>query len=200
MDPFHGRGPENIGRVHFHKKVFVEKVKVIQMGIGIIGQAVTFALYKKSGVKIVGAIDTDKQKVGRDLGAVAALGKNLGIMVTNDAGTLFEETDADVVIHTVCVYMHKASPQIAMPIKQGMNIISAAEALGNPYVGDPGLAAKLDRLAKEEVKGGVWVRGRSPWIWRTTFLSSSERGKAIGTSFSHQGMIIYNIAQKERSM
>ena len=134
----------------------MEKVKVIQMGIGTVGQAATRSLAGKKGLDIVGAIDLDKEKVGKDLGEVAGLGKKLGIIVTNDADSLFAETYADVVIHTVCVYLHEAYPQIIKPIQQGMNVISAAEALGNPYVSDPGLAAKLDKLAK---KHGVTVLG-----------------------------------------
>ena len=134
----------------------MEKVKVIQMGIGTVGQAATRSLAGKKGLDIVGAIDLDKEKVGKDLGEVAGLGKKLGIIVTDDADSLFAETYADVVIHIACTYLHEAYPQIIKPIQQGMNVISAAEALGNPYVSDPGLAAKLDKLTK---KHGVTVLG-----------------------------------------
>ena len=134
----------------------MEKVKVIQMGIGTVGQAATRSLAGKKGLDIVGALDLDKEKVGKDLGEVAGLGKKLGIIVTDDADSLFAETYADVVIHIACTYLHEAYPQIIKPIQQGMNVISAAEALGNPYVSDPGLAAKLDKLAK---KHGVTVLG-----------------------------------------
>ena len=148
--------PQEFSRTSSDKEASVEKIKVIQMGIGTIGQAVTCALHKKSGVMIVGAIDTDEQKVGKDLGEVAGLDKKLNVMVTDNADTLFAEAYADVVIHTACVYLHEVYPQITTPIEHGMNIISAAEALGNPYVSDPGLAAKLDRLAKDY---GVTVLG-----------------------------------------
>jgi len=134
----------------------VEKIKVIQMGIGTVGQAATRSLAGKKGLDIVGAIDLDKEKVGKDLGEVAGLGRKLGIIVTDDADSLFAETYADVVIHIACTYLHEAYPQIIKPIQQGINVISAAEALGNPYVSDPGLAAKLDKLAK---KHGVTVLG-----------------------------------------
>jgi len=134
----------------------VEKVKVIQMGIGTVGQAATRSLAGKKGLDIVGALDMDKEKVGKDLGEVAGLDKKLGVIVTDDADSLFAETYADVVIHTVCVYLHEAYPQIIRPIQRGMNVISASEALGNPYVSDPGLAAKLEKLAK---KHGVTVLG-----------------------------------------
>jgi len=134
----------------------VEKVKVIQMGIGTVGQAATRSLAGKKGLDIVGALDMDKEKVGKDLGEVAGLDKKLGVIVTDDADSLFSETCADVVIHITCTYLHEAYPQIIKPIQQGMNVISATEALGNPYVSDPGLAAKLERLSK---KHGVTVLG-----------------------------------------
>jgi len=134
----------------------VEEVKVIQMGVGTVGQAATRSLVQKEGLNVVGALDMDREKVGKDLGEVAGLGKKLGVIVTNDADSLFAETHADVVIHITCTYLHEAYPQIIKPIQQGMNVISASEALGNPYVSDPGLAAKLEKLAK---KHGVTVLG-----------------------------------------
>jgi len=134
----------------------VGKVKVIQMGIGTVGQAATRSLVGKKGLDIVGALDMDKERVGKDLGEVAGLGKKLGIIVTDDADSLFSETYADVVIHITCTYLHEAYPQIIKPIQQGMNVISATEALGNPYVSDPGLAARLEKLCK---KHGVTVLG-----------------------------------------
>ena len=134
----------------------MEKVKVIQMGIGTVGQAATRSLAGKKGLDIVGALDLDKEKVGKDLGEVAGLDKKLGVIVTDDADSLFAETYADVVIHIACTYLHEAYPQIIKPIQRGMNVISATEALGNPYASDPGLAAKLEKLAK---KHGVTVLG-----------------------------------------
>jgi 4-hydroxy-tetrahydrodipicolinate reductase len=110
----------------------------------------------KKGLDIVGALDMDKARVGKDLGEVAGLGKKLGVIVTDDADSLFAETYADAVIHITCTYLHEAYPQIIKPIQQGMDVISATEALGNPYVSDPGLAAKLETLAK---KHGVTVLG-----------------------------------------
>ncbi|MCK4793069.1 MAG: hypothetical protein KAV87_55580, partial [Desulfobacteraceae bacterium] len=127
----------------------MEKVKVIQVGIGTVGQAATRSLAGKKGLDIVGALDLDKEKVGKDLGEVAGLDKKLGVIVTDDADSLFAETYADVVIHIACTYLHEAYPQIIKPIQRGMNVISATEALGNPYASDPGLAAKLEKLAKK---------------------------------------------------
>jgi hypothetical protein len=139
-----------------NKEDIMEKIKVIQMGVGTVGQAATRSLAAKKGLDIVGALDMDKGKVGKDLGEIAGLNKKMGVIVTDDADSLFSETYADVVIHITCTSLHEAFPQIIRPIQQGMDIISATETLGNPYVSDPGLAAKLEKLAK---KHGVTVLG-----------------------------------------
>jgi len=133
-----------------------EKIKVIQMGLGTIGKSATKFLLEKKGLEIVGALDMDKEKVGKDLGEVAGIGRRLGVIVTDDADSLFSETCAHVVIHAVCSYLHEAYPQIKKPIEEGMNIISSCEQLSNPYAINPGLASKLDKLAK---KHGVTVLG-----------------------------------------
>jgi hypothetical protein len=134
----------------------MQKVKVIQMGIGTVGKAITKGLVKKKGIEVVGALDLDSGKVGKDLGEVAELNTKLNIAVTDDADTLFSETFADVVIHTVDVHLHEVFPQIIKPIQQGIDVISASEALGNPYVSEPVFAAKLEKLAKTH---GVTVLG-----------------------------------------
>ena len=41
----------------------MRKVKVIQMGIGTVGKAVTKSLIKKKGMEVVGALDLDSGKV-----------------------------------------------------------------------------------------------------------------------------------------
>ncbi len=127
----------------------MEKIKVIQMGVGTIGSVVTRSLARRRGVEIVGAVDSDKAKVGRDLGEVAEVGRWLGVRVTDDAESLFSQTYADVVIDASCSLVREAYPKLLKPIQEGMNVISACEDLGNPYASDPGLAAKLDKLARE---------------------------------------------------
>jgi hypothetical protein len=134
----------------------MRKVKVIQMGIGTVGKAVTKSLIKKKGMEVVGALDLDSGKAGKDLGEVAELNTKLNIVVTDDADALFSDTFADVVIHAVDVHLHEIYPQIIKPIQQGINVISASEALGNPYVSEPTYAAKLEKLAKTH---GVTVLG-----------------------------------------
>ena len=56
-------------------------MRVMQIGLGPIGCAVTRLLVQKSGWQIVAAVDADPAKQGRDLGEIVGLGQRLGITV-----------------------------------------------------------------------------------------------------------------------
>src|SRR2546429_1913758 len=48
-----------------------KKIRAIQYGVGPIGASIVRLMREKQAVEIIGAIDTDPAKVGRDLGEVA---------------------------------------------------------------------------------------------------------------------------------
>jgi hypothetical protein len=53
-------------------------IKVMHFGLGPIGAAIVKQVAARPGFKIVGAIDIDPAKVGRDLGDVVGLPKRIG--------------------------------------------------------------------------------------------------------------------------
>jgi len=139
------------------RSLLVEKVKVIQCGVGNVGSQIVKILLQRQDVEIVGALELSKsEKLGKDLGEVVGIGRQVGVIVTDNPDTLFSKTAADIVIHTVCGPLKEAYPQIIEPIKHGINVISSGGEVSNPYAINPGLAAKLDSLCKEH---GVTVLG-----------------------------------------
>lgn len=132
----------------------MEKIRIILYGVGAIGSRIAKFLLQKEGVKIVGAIDVAKEKVGKDLGDVLALGKRLGVVVSDDPDAMLSRVKADVVVHATTSFLKQAYPQIAKAIEHGVNVVSTCEELSYPL--EPELAKKLDELAK---KHGVAVLG-----------------------------------------
>ncbi|WP_243675986.1 hypothetical protein [Vulcanisaeta distributa] len=59
-------------------------IRAVIYGVGPIGQLIARVAFSR-GFDIVGAIDIDPQKVGKDLGEAIGLGKTLGIRVESDA-------------------------------------------------------------------------------------------------------------------
>jgi len=57
----------------------MDKIRVVQCGIGPIGAKITQVMEQEANMEIVGAVDIDEEKVGKDLGEVTGLSKPLGL-------------------------------------------------------------------------------------------------------------------------
>ncbi|RLE66020.1 MAG: dihydrodipicolinate reductase [Thermoprotei archaeon] len=124
-------------------------VRVVLYGVGAIGRLVAKTLYeKRKGVEIVGAIDIDVRKVGRDLGEIAGLGRCIGVKVSSDPDKVLEEAKPDVVILMTSSFLRKVYPQIITCLEHGSNVISTCEELSYPYIVDEELSRKIDEEAR----------------------------------------------------
>ena len=132
------------------------RLRTIHYGIGPIGAEIARVAAAREGVEIVGAVDIDPAKVGRDLGEVVGLGRALGVPIVASAGELLAATKADVVLHTTGSYLAQVRPQLEELIDAGLNIVSTCEELAYPYAQHPEVAAEIDRRCQER---GVTVLG-----------------------------------------
>lgn len=124
-----------------------EQLTAVQYGVGPIGSRIVRAA-DGHGIDFLGAIDIDPDKVGRDLGQVAEVGRNLGVMVSDDAAAVLEERP-DVVFHSTVSSLEAARPQLAEIIEAGANVVSTAEELAYPWRKQPEPANELDELARD---------------------------------------------------
>jgi len=127
----------------------MDEVKVALYGVGAVGSLIAKSLLEKKGVKIVGAIDVAKEKVGKDLGEVLGLNRKIGITISSDVDVVLSKTKPDIAIHATSSYLKDTYPQIVSIVKHGVNVISTCEELSYPYYSEPKIAEELDRLAKK---------------------------------------------------
>ncbi len=127
----------------------MEKIKAISYGVGVVGGYIAKFLLEKEGIEIVGAIDVAKDKVGKDLGEVLGLERNIGVKISDDLDSALSKSTADIAIHATSSFLKDTYPQIASILEQGVNVISTCEELSYPYVSEPKLAEKLDVIAKK---------------------------------------------------
>jgi len=127
----------------------MKQIRAALYGIGAVGSLIAKFLLEKEGIEIVGAVDIAKDKVGKDLGAVLDLGRNLAIVVSDDVDATLSKAKADIAIHATSSYLRDTYPQIASIVKNGVNVISTCEELSYPSFSEPSLAEKLDALAKK---------------------------------------------------
>jgi len=126
-----------------------KKIRAIQYGVGPIGSSIARLMREKQAIEIIGAIDTDPAKLGRDLGeVVGAKDAPWGVNVSADAKEVLEQ-NADVVIHSTSSSLHKVMDQLLMCLGAESSIVSTCEELSYPFRTHPELAAKLDAAAKD---------------------------------------------------
>lgn len=127
----------------------MEKVlRVVQMGLGPIGNKVTQFLAERSSIQIVGAIDSDPVKEGQDIGTLAGLSP-LGVKVTSDLSQTLSHNDVDIVVLTTTSSLSKTYEQLVKLLPYGVNIVSSCEELSYPWQTNTELAKKIDKLSKE---------------------------------------------------
>jgi hypothetical protein len=126
-----------------------KKIRAIQYGVGPIGASIARLMREKQAIEIIGAIDTDPAKVGRDLGeVVGAKDAPWGVLVSAEAKEVLEQA-ADVVIHSTSSSLAKVMDQLLMCLEAESCIVSTCEELSYPFRTHPELATKLDTAAKE---------------------------------------------------
>jgi hypothetical protein len=124
-----------------------KKIRVIQYGVGPIGASLVRLMRKKQAIEVVGAIDTDPAKAGRDLGEVAgASDAPWGIEISPETDVLGETVD--VVVHSTSSHLPAVMDQLSACLAAESCVVSTCEELSYPYRKYPDLAAKLDAEAK----------------------------------------------------
>jgi 4-hydroxy-tetrahydrodipicolinate reductase len=133
-----------------------DKIRTIHFGIGSIGAATVRACLSNPEIEIVGAIDAQPGKAGRDLGEVTGAGHSLGVPIHYDADALLKDVYADVIVHCTGSSLTEVYPQLMAIISAEKNVVSTCEELSFPWARYPDVSQKLDRRARET---GVRVLG-----------------------------------------
>jgi 4-hydroxy-tetrahydrodipicolinate reductase len=124
-------------------------IRVVHYGLGPIGVGVAKMIAKRGDMQIVGAVDIDPGKVGKDLGELLGDGQKLGVRVTSDAASVLDKSKADIVVLTTASSLNKIKGQIVQIVKAGLPIISTCEELSYPPAHNADLVAELNALAKQ---------------------------------------------------
>ena len=136
-------------------------IKVLHYGLGPIGAAVAKQVAERRGFRIVGAVDIDPLKVGRDLAEVAGLDSPLRVKVSNDAKKTIKSTGPDVVVLCTRSSLKDVTPQIEGILKLKVPIVSTTEELAYPTGGNLKYARAIHAAAKK-AKVGVLGTGVNP--------------------------------------
>ena len=134
----------------------MEPIRVLQWGLGAMGSGMVRLMLEKSGIKVVAVIDSRPDYVGKDLGDVLGIGKKLGVIITDKPADVLKKEAVDVAVLATTSWVSEQMGDLRKVITAGINCISIAEEMADPYAQSPALAAELDQLAK---KHGISVLG-----------------------------------------
>jgi 2,4-diaminopentanoate dehydrogenase len=168
-----------------------KKIRVVQFGVGPIGASIARLMRQKDGLEIVGAVDKDPAKVGRDLGEIAG-DSAWEVKILPEISAALEKP-VDVVVHTTSSCLTDVMEELLACLAAGCCVVSTCEELAFPFRKHPQLSAKLDSAAKDEgvalVGTGVnpgfvmdklvltlsAVAQRVDWVRATRIVDASKR-------------------------
>ena len=136
-------------------------IRVMHVGLGPIGALVARQIASRKGFRIVGAVDVDPQKVGRDLGDVIEAGRKLRVRVTDDIGRTIKATKPDVAVLCTSSSLKVVLPQFEEILKRRVPIVTTTEEAAYPAPRNRRLAQRLDAAAKK-AKVAVLGTGVNP--------------------------------------
>ena len=136
-------------------------IKVLHFGLGPIGVGVVKQVASRKGFKIVGAVDIDPAKAGKDLGEVAGLGRPLRIKVSADAKKTIKSAKPDVIVLSTTSSLKRTLPQIESILRLKVPIVSTTEELAYPTKANMRYARAIHQMAKK-AKVAVLGTGVNP--------------------------------------
>lgn len=124
-----------------------DPIRVIQWGLGAMGSGIARLILDKSGLELVGAIDSRPAYAGRDVADILGLPEPTGVVVTADPAQVLSAHRADIVVIATTSWVSEQFPDLLKVLDAGLNCISIAEEMALPEAQSPQLAAELDAAA-----------------------------------------------------
>jgi 2,4-diaminopentanoate dehydrogenase len=123
-------------------------IKVLHVGLGPIGVAILRQVSSLAGCVVVGAVDIDPAKAGRDLGEATGLRRRLGVKVSDDLAATLKATKPDIALVSTSSSLAGVLPTFEIVLRAKVPIVSTTEELVYPVKGHAALAKRLDAMAK----------------------------------------------------
>jgi len=127
----------------------MQMTKIIHVGIGPLGQKTVKYAVERRCFNIVGAVDIDPEKEGRDLGELCGIDP-LGIAVSGSLNEAIKDGPAEVALLTTVSSILALENQVIELARAGLNIVSTCEELFFPWKTNPEIAGRIDQVCKQE--------------------------------------------------
>jgi len=123
-------------------------INTVHVGIGPIGQKIVRYAAERGCFNIVGAVDPDPDKAGKELGELCGINP-LGITVSSNLDKALKGREAEVAIVTTVSSIADFESQIVELAKAKLHIVSTCEELFYPWNSQPELSRRIDEICRE---------------------------------------------------
>ena len=131
-------------------------LRALAVGLGPIGVATTRLVLSRRSLQLVGAVDLDPAKRGRDVAELVGQEAATGVAVEPDLAAALERLRPDVVLLCTSSFMPAVREDLLTCCRAGVDVVSSCEELLYPQLQHPAMAAELDAAA---VAGGATLLG-----------------------------------------
>ena len=122
-------------------------INTVHVGIGPLGQKVLRYAVERGCFNIVGAVDNDPEKAGKDLGQLCGI-EPLGITVRDNLADAIKGQSVDVALVTTVSSIVTLESQVAELANAKLNIVSTCEELFFPWKTNPQVAGRIDDICR----------------------------------------------------
>src|SRR5436190_19036313 len=98
-------------------------IRVMHVGLGPIGVAVAKQIVGRKGLQIVGAVDIDPAKAGKDVAEIIGADRPLKVKVTTDIGKTIKACKRDVALLCTSSSLRAVLPQFEEVLKRKVPIV-----------------------------------------------------------------------------
>ena len=104
--------------------------RVVAWSTGTVGRHAIAGIEARPDLELVGLWVSNPDKVGKDAGELAGLGRDLGVRATNDKQALYD-LRPDCIVHTAMVddRIFEAMADLTEMLEQGINVVSSGPVL-----------------------------------------------------------------------
>jgi hypothetical protein len=125
-------------------------LRVVQCGLGSIGQSLARLVLETPGLRLVGVADPAPDKAGKDVGVVLGLPRKLRMTIDGDPERMAKKARADLAFVTTTSSVKEVKPLLLQLVQRGLHVISTCEELAFPAPAHQAAFREVDKAARKK--------------------------------------------------
>ena len=125
----------------------MKMINTVHVGIGPLGQKMVKYAMERTCFNIVGAVDSDPDKAGKELGELCGIDP-LGIIVCSNLDDAIKGKSAEVALVTTVSSIVSLESQVVELAKAKLHIVSTCEELFFPWNTHPEVSKRIDEMCR----------------------------------------------------